>query len=335
LLEKTKEEKVMKALRSQKTNAGVTSRVEDIATPQLAEGSVLIRAEYSGLNYKDALGVTGKGSIFKTLPITGGIDVSGTVEQSLSPAFKKGDFVLVNGGGLGETHDGGYAEFVVEKAENIVLRAKTLSAREAMIYGTAGFTAALCLERLLQNGQTPEKGPILVTGASGGVGQFAVTFFAKMGFEVHALTGKRELASRLEAIGAKKVIFTSQLELGSRPLESVRYGGAIDNIGGATLAGVLAHTQLWGNVASVGLASSHELHASVMPFILRGVSLIGISSNNTPRDLRIKIWERLATELKPEKLEDYISQVIRLEDVPDSATKMLNRESHGRTLIEF
>lgn len=325
----------MKALLSTEKLNAVFTQVVDHAVPEPKQGQVLIKAEYSSINFKDALAVTGKGKIFKALPLIGGIDVSGTVEASKAPNIKKGDYVLITGCGLGETHDGGYSQYVVDYAQNVITRNKNLSAREAMIYGTAGFTAALCLERLLQNGQTPEMGPILVTGATGGVGQFAITFFSKMGFEVHALTSKRELVSRLKEIGAKEVIFTSQLTLGDRPLETVRYGGAVDSLGGTTLSKILAHVQLWGNVASVGLADTFQLQSTVMPFILRGVSLIGISSNNTPLALRQKIWQRLANDLKPANLESYVNETVGLNDVLNVAQRMLSRQTYGRTLVDL
>lgn len=325
----------MKVLRTHEENKKITTRMAELPPRALNSGEVLINVEYSSLNYKDALGVTGQGRIFKTLPLIGGIDAAGTVKESQDERFKKGDFVLITGGGLGETHDGGYSEFVIENANNVILRPTHLSAREAMIYGTAGFTAALCIERLIQNGQKPEMGPLFITGASGGVGQFAIHFFAKLGFEVHAFTGKRELVASLSEIGAHKVIFTSQLELGERPLESIRYGGGVDNLGGKTLSRLLAHTALWGNIACVGLAESAELHTTVMPFILRGVSLIGISSNNAPRNLRLKIWDRLASDLKPPKLENFVSNVIRLDEVVETAEKMLSRQTHGRIIVEI
>lgn len=325
----------MKCLQTQFENKKISTSVREVKLRDLQDGEVLIHNEYSSLNYKDALGVTGRGQIFKTFPIIGGIDAAGTIEDSRDANFKKGDFVLITGCGLGETHNGGYAEFVIENAKNVVLRPTHLSAREAMIYGTAGFTAALCLERMTQNNQTPEMGPLLVTGATGGVGQFAISFFSKAGYEVHALTGKRELANRLTEIGAKKVIFTSQLELGERPLESIRYGGAIDNIGGPTLSRLLATTQLWGNVCSIGLADSAELKTTVMPFILRGVSLLGVSSNNAPQNLRLKIWDRLASDLKPDHLEIFVTEVIQLDDITAKSEQMLARQSHGRILVNF
>lgn len=325
----------MRALRTFKQNNNIATEIQSLDIPTPNEGEVLIQAEYSSLNYKDALGITGKGQIFKKLPITGGIDVSGTIKKSNDSKFKVGDPVLVTGCGLGETHDGGYSEIVLESAHNTVRRPGHLSAREAMIYGTAGFTAALCVERMIQNGQTIDMGPILITGASGGVGQFAISFLSKLGFEVHALTSKQELAPHLTKIGAHQVIFTSQLELGTRALETVRFGGAIDNLGGESLALLLAHINLWGNVACVGLAASYELKTTVMPLILRGVSLLGISSNNTPKDLRLKIWQRLATDLKPKNIETFVSEVIGLEDIFSRAEKMLARQTQGRTLILF
>lgn len=325
----------MKCLLTKNENKKISTAISEVKVRDLQDGEVLIHTEYSSLNYKDALGVTGRGPIFKNFPIIGGIDAAGTVVDSRASQVKKGEFVLVTGGGLGETRDGGYAEYIIDNVKNIVLRPTHLSAREAMIYGTAGFTAALCVERMIQNGQIPEMGPLLVTGATGGVGQFAISFFSKLGYEVHALTGKRELAGRLTEIGAKKVIFTSQLELGERPLESIRYGGAIDNIGGATLGRILATTNLWGNVCSVGMADSAELQTTVFPLILRGVSLLGISSNNTPRNIRLKIWERLASDLKPDHLDNFVSAVITLDDVVAKSEHMLSRQTHGRILIHF
>jgi acrylyl-CoA reductase (NADPH) len=318
-----------------KESAKIKTTLVNAEPRALKTGEVLIACEYSSINFKDALAVTGKGQIFQSLPLVGGIDMSGTVTESKDPNFKPGDYVLVTGCDLGSNHDGGYSEYVIESAANVVPRSAHLSSREAMIYGTAGFTAALCLERLLQNGQTPEMGPILITGATGGVGQFAIQFFSQSGFEVHALTGKREMGDRLLSLGAKKIIFTSQLDLSDRPLAAIQYGGAVDNIGGATLAKIMAHTQLWGNIACVGLAESEKLNTTVMPLILRGISLIGISSNNTPRALRLKIWDRLATDLKPKNLESFVSSVVGLDEVVATAEKMLARETHGRILVDI
>jgi NADPH2:quinone reductase len=204
-----------------------------------------------------------------------------------------------------------------------------------MILGTAGFTAGLALKRLLQNGQTPSIGPLLVTGASGGVGQFAIELFTRSGFEVWALTGKTHLHDRLKELGAKRVLSFDDVPLSSKPLDRGLLGGIVDNLGGAFLAGILPQVRLWGNIACVGLASGHELNTTVLPFILRGVSLIGVSSNNTPRPLREKIWQSLSGDLKPKNLEKYVSQVVGLEDVLATASDMLARKTHGRVLVDL
>jgi len=323
----------MKALLSTQSENKISTSLTDLPHPPVGPGQVLVATDFSSINYKDALAITGRGAIFKSLPLIGGIDVSGKVTESNDSRFHIGQEVLVTGCGLGETHNGGYAEFVVEDAENVIPLPSGLTTQDAMIYGTAGFTAALCVERLLQNGQTPDKGPILVTGASGGVGQFAVYFFSQLGFQVHAYTQKVAAQARLKAIGAEAVIH--ELPLSSRLLDKVLYGGAVDNVGGRVLAGTIPHVNLWGNIACVGLAESADLKTTVMPMILRGVSLIGISSNNTPKDLRHKIWQRLATDLKPNNLDSYISQIIGLKDVVSTAESLLARKISGRTLVKI
>jgi NADPH2:quinone reductase len=296
---------------------------------------VVIRARYSSVNFKDALGATGKGAIFKKFPIIGGIDVSGEIESSVNPKFKKGDPVLVTGCGLGENQDGGYSEFVRVPSEWIVPLPQNLSLEESMIYGTAGFTAAICLHRMVANGQNPDKGPIVVTGASGGVGSFAVMMMAKKGYEVHAISGKKDSHDYLKNLGAHKVLSLEELELGGRSLEKGRFGGAIDNLGGDCLGRLIPHIKLWGNVASVGLALGHELNATVMPFILRGVSLLGISSANCPMDLRIKLWEMIAKELKTSSLSDIVCKRIKLSELPGAFEGLLGRKVTGRILVEL
>ena len=336
----------MKALQSRQQNEKVVTELADIAVAAPKAREVKIKVQYSSINYKDALGVTGAGRIFKKLPIIGGIDAAGEVVESQSEKFKAGDPVLVTGCGLGETHDGGYAEYVIESEENVVPREwghkpiMKLTARQAMIFGTAGFTAELALARMLQNGQTPTLGPILVTGASGGVGQFAIRAFSRAGFEVHALTGKKELRSRLEKLGAKRVVSPKEVSLKSRPLESIEYGGAVDNLGGKTLAAIIARVQLWGNVASIGLADSAELQTTVMPMILRGVSLLGISSNNCSRDLRLKLWQKLAAEISHDSseaadLDQFVTDEVSLEKVVNVSQEMLARKIHGRVLVKI
>lgn len=323
----------MKALISQLINDQVRTEIGERETPIIKDGEVLIRARFSSLNYKDALGVTGKGRIFKGYPRIGGIDVAGEIVESKSDEFTNGDRVLVTGCGLGEVFDGGYAEYVKFDAGSVIPLPPSLSLEEAMVYGTAGFTAALCLQRLLQNEQVPEKGPIAITGASGGVGVFATSFLARSGFDVIAVSGKKDKYDFLAALGAQKVCNLPELELGDRPLENVKLGGAIDNIGGETLAKLSHHVNLWGNIACVGLAEGHETHLSVMPLILRGVSLLGISSNNCGLQLRQNLWQWLATELKPKNLSQFVSTTGTLSTVTELAEKMLNRQTWGRILI--
>jgi putative YhdH/YhfP family quinone oxidoreductase len=311
------------------------SKLEQIRLENLTPGEVVIEVHYSGVNYKDALAGTGKGRILKRFPLNGGIDASGVVIESTDPRFRKGQEVLVNGCGIGENFDGGYAEVLRVQADSVVPLPKGLSLREAMILGTAGFTAALALHRMEQNGQTPAFGPILVTGASGGVGSFAVQVFSQNGYEVHAVSGKHEAVRHLMDLGAKQVIPPEQLGLGDRPLEKVRYGGAVDNVGGKLLSQVLAHIQLWGNVASIGLAESAELHTTVMPFILRGVSLLGTSSNNCTREVRHELWNKLAGPWRPKNIDGIVARTVELKDLVDAFDDLLHRRVQGRILVEI
>ncbi len=237
--------------------------------------------------------------------------------------------------GLGESYDGGYSEVLRLHADSVVPLPKGLTMRESMILGTAGFTAALALSRMETNGQTPAKGPILITGASGGVGSFSVQLFAQKGYEVVAVSGKHEAIKYLKDLGAKQVIPPSELALGPRPLEKARFGGAVDNVGGKLLAQMLAHVDLWGNVASIGLAESANLDTTVMPFILRGVSLLGASSNNTPMPLRHEIWQKLGAEWKPKFLEQIVARTIELKDLMQAFDDLLHRKVHGRILVQI
>ncbi len=295
-------------------------------------GNVIIRAHYSSVNYKDALGATGKGKIMKTLPVVGGIDVSGEVESSADPRFKPGDPVLVTGCGLGEAHDGGYAEYARVPSEWVVPVPLGLTTRGAMILGTAGFTAALALHRMLANDQTADKGPILVTGASGGVGSFAVALFAKLGFRVIAASGKESEQSRLRELGAAEVKSFDDLSLDTKPLSKARFGGAVDNLGGEPLAKLIPAINLWGNVAVIGLAVSADLHTTVFPEILRGVSLLGISSANCPMPLRLILWQRLANEWQLD-LDRFVSEEVPLSAITPVFDRMLERKTAGRILI--
>lgn len=310
-------------------------KLEQMHISELSPGEVTVEVHYSSVNYKDALAVTGKGKILKKFPLNAGIDMSGIVLESHDSRFQKGQEVLVNGTGIGESHDGGYSEVIRVSADSVVPMPQGLTMKESMMLGTAGFTAALALHRMEQNGQCPEKGPILITGASGGVGSFATQLFSSAGYEVIAVSGKHEAIKYLKALGAKEVIPPNELNLGHRPLESARYAGAVDNVGGKMLAQVLAHTDLWGNVASIGMAESHELHTTVMPFILRGVSLLGASSNNTTRDLRHKIWNKLGAEWKPKNLNMIHTNTVDLKGIVTACEDLIHRKSLGRTIVEI
>lgn len=311
------------------------AKLQQITVNDLTPGDVLVGVHYSSVNYKDALAATGKGKIIKRFPLNAGIDAAGTVLESNDPRFSPGAPVIVTGCGIGEVHDGGYSEILRVQADSVVPLPAGLTLKEAMVLGTAGFTAAVALQRMTNNGQTPAMGPIVVTGASGGVGSFAVQIFSQAGFEVLAVSGKPEAARYLKDLGAREVVAPSALNLGSRPLENVRFGGAVDNVGGRLLSGILAHTQLWGNVASIGLAESSDVHTTVMPFILRGVSLIGVSSNNTPMSLRREIWEKLAGPWKPRALEQTVSRIVRLNELMGVFNDLLERKSQGRILVDI
>lgn len=324
-----------KAYRAHQQGDKIICLVENITLDDLNSGEVIIRSAYSSVNYKDALGAVGTPGIFKRFPIVAGIDVSGVVESSSDSRFKAGDLVLVTGCEFGEKFDGGYSKVVRVPAEKVISLPTGLSLVEAMIYGTAGFTAALCVHRMEVNGQTSQMGPIVVTGATGGVGCFAVSMFSALGYEVIAVSGKPSLSGYLKSLGAHQVVTPEQLEFGKRPLEGVRWGGAVDNVGGELLAGLCRHTNLWGNIASVGLAGGAELHTTVMPFILRGVSVLGISSNNCTMPVRKNIWKRLATDLKPKKLQDIVQREITLDDLPKTFQDMLARKTHGRIIVKY
>ncbi len=311
---------------------GYRSGIESIALEDLNPGEVVIRTAYSSVNFKDALAGTGEGKILRSFPRVGGIDVAGHVVASTDPAFKEGDEVLVTGCGLSETRDGGYAEYARLEAKWVVKLPQGLSLRESMILGTAGFTAALALYRMQDNRQSPALGPLAVTGATGGVGSLAVNIFSRAGYEVHAISGKAEHASYLQSLGASQVLGREALAT-RRPLESARFGGALDNVGGPMLASLLAQTVPYGNVASAGLAATHDLPTTVMPFIIRGVSLLGVASAGTARDIRDDIWRHLADDWKPDRLDAICTREIGLESLPDVFRTMLSGGSFGRTLV--
>ncbi len=322
------------AFRIHNDASGYRSGIESISLDDLNAGEVVIKTAYSSVNFKDALAGTGQGKILRHFPLVGGIDVAGHVVASTDPKFREGDAVLVTGCGLSETRDGGYAEYARLESKWVVPLPAGLSLRESMILGTAGFTAALALYRLRDNRQTPEQGPLAVTGATGGVGSLAVDIFSRAGFEVHAISGKPENSGYLKSIGAREVLGRDVLTT-ARPMESVRFGGGLDNVGGPMLASLLAQTAPYGNVATAGLAASHELDATVMPFIIRGVSLVGIASAGTARDIRDDIWRHLADDWKPAHLGTICTREIGLNELPEVFKTMLAGHSFGRTLVKI
>ena len=323
-----------RAFRIHSDDAGYRSGIETIALDDLNPGEVVVKTAYSSVNFKDALAGTGKGKILRRFPLVGGIDIAGHVVASADPAFKEGDAVLVTGSGLSETRDGGYAEYARLESKWTVALPAGLSLREAMILGTAGFTAALGLLRMTDNRQTPDLGPLAVTGATGGVGSLAVAIYSKAGYEVHAISGKPEHADYLKSLGASEVLGRDALST-TRPMDTARFGGGLDNVGGTMLAALLAQTAPYGNVASCGLAASPELHATVMPFIIRGVSLLGVASAGTARDIRDEVWKRLASDWKPADLDAICTREATLDELPAVFETMLAGGSLGRTVVRI
>jgi len=323
-----------RALRIHNDDAGYRSGVESISLDDLAEGEIVLRTAFSSVNFKDALAGTGQGKILRRFPLVGGIDVAGHVVQSRDPAFREGDAVLVTGCGLSETRDGGYSEYARVEAQWAIPLPAGLDLRESMVLGTAGFTAGLALLRMLDNRQTPAHGPLAVTGATGGVGSLAVDIFTRAGFDVHAISGKPEHGDYLRALGAREVLGRDALAT-TRPMESARFGGGLDNVGGPMLASLLAQTAPYGNVASAGLAASGELHTTVMPFIIRGVSLLGVASAGTARDIRKRVWQHLASDWKPAHLDRICTRTVGLDGLSGVFERMLAGGSLGRTLVEF
>ena len=324
-----------RAFRIHNDDAGYRAGIEAISTDALSAGEVLIRTAYSSVNYKDALAGTGKGKILRQYPLNGGIDVAGHVVASTDPAFKEGDAVLCTGSGLSETRDGGYGEYARLDARWTIPLPRGMSLRESMILGTAGFTAALALLRMQDNRQTPALGPIAVTGASGGVGQLAIDIFTRAGYEVHAVSGKADHFDFLRSLGATSCVDRHALAFSGKPMDSVRFGGALDNVGGAMLAGLLPLVAPYGNVAICGNAGGIAFDSTVMPFIIRGASLLGIASAGTTRDIRDEVWQHLASDWKPQHLERIATREIGLDELPGVFAPMLAGNSFGRTLVRI
>ena len=309
--------------------------IERISLDALAPGEIVVKAAWSSVNYKDALAGTGRGKILRRFPLVGGIDVAGYVAQSADPAFKEGDAVLCTGSGLSETRDGGYSEYVRLESKWTIPLPAGLTLRDSMILGTAGFTAGLSLYRMEQNGQTPAMGPVVVTGASGGVGMLALDILTRAGYEAHAITGKIDQLDMLTGLGAKQVISRKDLHWGQRPLEEAKWAGVIDSVGGEMLDGLTRVVQPYGNIASCGLAGGHELHSTVMPFIIRGVSLLGIASSGTARGIRDRVWEKLSGDWRPSHLDRICTREVDLDGLSQVFDSMLAGQSFGRTVVKL
>ncbi|HNP65221.1 MAG TPA: acryloyl-CoA reductase, partial [Woeseiaceae bacterium] len=282
-----------RAFRIDNEDGEVVAGFKALTLDDLSPGNVLVRVTHSTINYKDALAATGKGKILRHYPLNGGIDLAGVVVSSDDPAWKPGNEVLVNGSGLSETVDGGYSEYARIDSKSLVAIPDGISAFEAMQLGTAGYTAALAIHRMEQNGQRPEGGPIVVTGATGGVGSIAIDMLSGRGYEVVAVTGKANEEAYLRQIGAQRILVRDKIDLGKRPMEKALWGGAIDNLGGKYLTWLTRTIDYGGNIASIGLAANMALNTTVLPFILRAVCLLGINSVDTPSDLRRAVWARI------------------------------------------
>lgn len=324
-----------KALRIFDEDGKIASRIVDMTVDELDAGEVVIRTEYSSINYKDALAATGAGRIIRRFPCVGGIDGAGIVESSTDPAFAPGDAVIANSYDIGVAHDGGYAGRMRVPAAWLVPLPKGLTTFEAMALGVAGFTAGLAVVRMEANGLAPSNGPVIVNGATGGVGSIAIDILAGLGYHVVALTGKEAETDYLKSLGAQEVMLRSSIDLAKiRPLDRARWAGAVDNLGGDHLAWMASTMQIGAPIASIGLAASHLLNTTVMPFILRGVTLCGIDSVNCPMAQRRAVWQRLATDMKPRHLAA-LTRTIAFDDLPAAFDAFVKGQVRGRTVVKI
>jgi putative YhdH/YhfP family quinone oxidoreductase len=324
-----------KAYRTFENDKVVSSRFVDTTIDELDPGDVVVKTKYSTINFKDALSHNGAGRIMRKYPTVAGIDMAGTVETSSDPRWKRGDKVIVHGYDMGVAHDGGYAEHVRVPADWVVRRPESMTAFDAMTLGTAGYTAALAVHLMQHNGLAPDKGPVAVTGATGGVGSVAIEVLAKLGYEVHAITGKPEEARYLKGIGAKEIVDRRGIDLAKiRPLDKSTWAGVVDNLGGDLLAWLLSTSRIGGTVAAVGLAADMKLNTTVAPFILRGVCLLGADSANTPMALRQKIWNKLAVEWRPDQVHDQV-RTIDFDELPTHFDAYLKGMVRGRTVVRI
>lgn len=322
-----------RALQISKTDDGQKVGIVQLGRDDLMEGDVTVRVSHSTVNYKDGLAITGKSPVVRHWPMVPGIDFAGTVEESGDDRYKKGDEVILNGWGVGETHWGGYSEMARVKGDWLIPRPSGLSASHAMAIGTAGYTAMLCVLALEEHGVKPDSGAVLVTGAAGGVGSVAIAILAKLGYSVMASTGRASEADYLKSLGASEIIDRNELSEPGRPMGKERWAGAVDAVGSHTLANVLAQTSYGGTVAACGLAQGMDLPASVAPFILRGVSLIGIDSVMAPRERRVEAYDRLVSDLDMKKLEA-MTTTISLDEVEKAATDILAGKVRGRLVVD-
>lgn len=323
-----------KAIRIDKAEKGTTVALTRFDAAELMDGDVTVDVEWSTVNYKDGLAVTGKAPVVRRFPMIAGIDFAGTVADSANPNWTPGDKVLCNGWGMGETHLGAYAEKARVKGDWLVKLPQGLSARDAMAIGTAGYTAMLSVLALEKHGLAPKDGPIVVTGAAGGVGSVAIAVLSKLGYHVIASTGRMTESDYLTKLGAAEIIDRAELSGAAKPIAKERWAGGIDSVGSTTLANLLSMTKYRGAIAACGLAAGMDLPSSVAPFILRGVCLLGIDSVMCPIELRRQAWDRLATDLDPAKLAD-ITHEISLDDVIDAGAKVLAGQVRGRLVVKI
>jgi acrylyl-CoA reductase (NADPH) len=322
----------MKAIVIEKTEGGSKAALTDFDEKNLMDGDVTVRVEYSTINYKDGLAITGKAPVVRRWPMIAGVDLAGTVESSSNAKWKAGDKVVLNGWGLGETHFGAYAEKARVKGDWLVRLPPNMSARDAMAIGTAGYTAMLCVLALERHGVKPADGPAIVTGAAGGVGSVAVALLSRLGYHVIASTGRTSEADYLKSLGAAEILDRAELSGPAKPLAKERWAAGIDSVGSTTLANIISMTKYGGAIAACGLAQGMDLPSSVAPFILRGVALLGVDSVMCPVERRQQAWKRLATDLDHKKLET-MTREIPLDQVIETAPSILAGQVRGRIVV--
>ena len=324
-----------KCFRIDQEDDKIVSGLQSISMDDINPGEITLKTEYSSINYKDALAATGKGKILRSFPLIGGVDVAGEVVESDDPRFDQGDKVIAACSGLSETNDGGYSEYARINSEAAIELPKQMDTRTAMAIGTAGFAAGLAIFKMKLNKQTPEMGPIVVTGATGGVGSIAIDMLSSSGFETTAITRKKTHDEYLKAIGTTNIVCLEEMELGERPLEKAQFGGGIDNVGGDLLSWVLRSTVPEGNVASIGLAADFKLPTNVMPFILRGVNLLGVNSTTLPNAVKQEVWDDIANNMSPQKIDQIVTKEVTLEELPDQFQAFIEGSIVGRVLVKI